>query len=210
MIPPTVPAPPALGGAHAGGPFSPSCLPEQLSIPRLRLPRRLRTTCRCSTSRLRPRRRPPSTTKRRTPPWCSTTTPTPTETRSGRPRTTSRKVRRVQPPRCSFSLAARPLNPLNIALSPSVFCSQWWPSTTTPGTRTTSWASSRGPSSTWSRRTTTAGSRGSATASRGSSPATTWSPSCTTPTEGTSRWQYSLIYSVVPLKHRETGSPPDM
>lgn len=64
---------------------------------------------------------------------------------------------------------------------------QWWPSTTTPRTRTTSCLSWRGRSFTSSRRTMTAGSRASATASPDCSPATTWSPSCTTPTEGTSQ-----------------------
>lgn len=66
-------------------------------------------------------------------------------------------------------------------------CFQWWPSTTTARTRTTSCRSWRAPSFTSSRRTTTAGSRASPAASPDSSPATTWSPSCTTPTEVT--WQ---------------------
>lgn len=72
-------------------------------------------------------------------------------------------------------------------------CSQWWPSTTTPRTRTTSWLSWRAPSFTSSKRTTTAGSKACATAPPASSPATTWSPSCTTPTEGTFQLKYSIF-----------------
>lgn len=63
------------------------------------------------------------------------------------------------------------------------FPPQWWPSTTTPETRRTSSRSRRAPSSTWSRRTMTAGTRAWWTAPRASSRATTSSPSCTTPTE---------------------------
>lgn len=60
---------------------------------------------------------------------------------------------------------------------------QWWPSTITLETRRTSCRSRRAPSSTWSRRTMTDGTRAWWTGPPAYSPATTWSPSCTMPTD---------------------------
>lgn len=65
----------------------------------------------------------------------------------------------------------------------SVVFVQWWRSTTTLETKRTSCRSRRAPSSTWSRRTTTAGTRAWWAGPPACSPETTWSPSCTTPTE---------------------------